>query len=230
MVYMGKLSFLLAEDYIKPKIYFKSKSSKPSAVVDHSYSKDDLNHFEGLENLTQLLSSTKGFIVNAFQIDYYQRLPKLISKTLKANRSFKKLYSLGPELSLSILKRSSKTSYEAQLHDYEFIKVEQDSDLLSKQCETLLSEGHILYILPEASVCWQPNSLEQLQKVCTPLCSTLLSQTVKVPILATLMINDSDKVTIFEPSLPETYSGNLFDSVKKQSEDIYQLLKSSDDM
>lgn len=227
---MGKLSFLLAEDYIKPKIYFKHKFSTSSTIVDHSYSKDDLNHFEGLENLTQLLSSPKGFIVNAFQIDYYQRLPKLISKTLKANRSFKKLYILGPELSLSILKRSTQTAYEAQLHDYEFINVEQDSTLLSEQCEKLLIEGHILYILPEASVCWQPNSLEQLQKVCTPLCSTLLSQTVKVPILATLEADGSDKVTIFEPSFPEAYSVDLFDSIKEQSEDIYQLLKSSDDV
>ncbi len=230
MVQMGKLSFLLAEDYIKPKIYFKSKFSTPSTIVDHSYSKEDLNHFEGLENLTELLSSNKGFIVSAFQIDYYQRLPKLISKTLKVNRSFKKLYILGPELSLSILKRSTKTAYEAQLQDYEFINIEQDSTSLSKQCETLLSEGHILYILPEASVCWQPNSLEQLQKVCTPLCSTLLSQTMKVPILATLAKNDSNKVTIYEPSLPETYSGDLFNSVKEQSEDIYKLLKSTDDL
>lgn len=227
---MGKLSFLLAEDYIKPKIYFKSKFSTSSTIVDHLYSKDDFNHFEGLENLTQLLSSTKGFIVNAFQIDYYQRLPKLISKTLKKNRSFKKLYILGPELSLSILKRSTKTSYEAQLQDYEFINVEQDSTLVTKQCESLLSEGHILYILPETSVCWQPNSLEKLQQVCTPLCSTLLSQTVKVPILATLEIAGSDKVTLFDPSIPESYTGDLFDAVKEQSEHIYRLLKPSDSL
>lgn len=222
---MGKLNFLLAEDYIKPKIYFKSKQSTAS---DNIYSKDDLNSFEGLEHLTPLLCSPKGFIINAFQIDYYQSLPKLISKALKDNYSFKKLYVLGPELSLSILKRSTKTAYERQYQDYEYLNVEQDPDLISQQCVTLLKEGHILYVLPEASVCWKPNTLLKLQKTFTPLCSTLLSQTADVPILATTSTQNSEQVTIFQPDIPKKYSGDLLSRIEKQSEAIYQLLKSTE--
>jgi len=80
---MGKLNFLLAEDYIKPKIYFNSKHIP---AFKTAYSPDDLNQFDGLDYLTELLNSSKGFILNAFQIDYYQSLPRLITRTLKENR------------------------------------------------------------------------------------------------------------------------------------------------
>lgn len=219
---MGKLNFLLAEDYIKPKIYFKSKQAP---IVNTSYSFDDQKQFEGLDHLTQLLCSPKGFIVNAFQIDYYQSLPRLISKSLRNVRSYKKLYILGPELSLSILKRSAKTLYEKQYQDYEYINVEQDSDQVTQQCLTLLKEGHILYVLPEASVCWQPAQLENFQKTFSPLCSTLLSQQAEVPILATASDLESEKVTLYHPDFPENYTGKFGDRIEQQSEAIYNLLE-----
>ena len=220
---MGKLSFLLAEDYIKPKIYFKSKQVP---TVNTMYSPEDHDHFSGLEHLTQLLSSPKGFIVNAFQIDYYQSLPRLIARSIKHIHSFKKLYILGPELSLSILKRSTKTIYEKQLLDYEYINVEQDPDFVTNQCITLLEEGHILYILPETSVCWKPNLLAASDKISHSLCSTLLSQQVTVSILATALENDSGLVTIFPPSTPESYSGDMETRILNQSETLYQLFDS----
>lgn len=221
---MGKLNFLLAEDYIKPKIYFKAKQG---SIINTVYSVEDRQQFKGLEDLTQLLCSSNGFIVNAFQIDYYQRLPRLISKILKHNRSFKRIYILGPELSLSILKRSMTTTYEKQYQDYEYINVEKNSDQLIDQCVTLLNEGHIIYVLPEASVCWEPEPLSQLQKTFTPLCSTLLSQKSNAPILATASSDQSDSVTLYHPNFPEHYTGNLLSRIEKQSEEIYQLLKST---
>lgn len=220
---MGKLSFLLAEDYIKPKIYFKAKQAP---TVNASYSLEDQKQFTGLQHLTQLLCSPVGFIVNAFQIDYYQSVPSLISRSLKNNRSFKKLYILGPELSLSILKRSAKTVYEKQYQSYEYINVEQDANLITAQCIKLLQEGHILYILPEASVCWQPESLSILQKTYTPLCSSLLSQKANAPILATATTDHSEKIMLFPPNFPETYSGSLEVRIEAQSEAIYEVLES----
>lgn len=217
---MGKLSFLLAEDYIKPKIYFKSKQVP---TLNTMYTPEDHDNFSGLEHLTQLLCSPRGFIVNAFQIDYYQSLPRLIAKSLKHIHSFKKLYILGPELSLSILKRSTKTIYEKQLLDYQYINVEQDYDFVTNQCITLLEEGHILYILPETSVCWRPNLLTEPDKISHYLCSTLLSQQVNVSILATALKNESRKVVIFPADTPNAYSGDMETRVYQQSETLYQL-------
>lgn len=223
---MGKLSFLLAEDYIKPKIYFKSKQS-PTVNVNALYSSKDHENFSGLENLTQLLCSPKGFIVNAFQIDFYQTLPRLIAQAIKRSHSFKKLYILGPELSLSILKRSTTTIYESHFKDYEYINVEQDSEFVTDQCVNLLKEGHILYILPETSVCWRPQSNVQTEKVTHALCSTFLSQQVNVPILATASVNDTNHVKIFPVDCPKSYTGDLEIRVNEQSETIYKLLESS---
>ncbi|MDX5981223.1 hypothetical protein SIL77_08115 [Exiguobacterium profundum] len=220
---MGKLSFLLAEDYIKPKIYFKSKQVP---TMDTMYTSEDHNNFSGLEHLTQLLSSPRGFIVNAFQIDYYQSLPRLIARSLNHIHSFKKLYILGPELSLSILKRSTKTIYEKQLLDYEYINVEQDSDFVTNQCMILLEEGHILYILPETSVCWRPNLLNETDKISHSLCSTLLSQQVNVSILATAVKSESEKVVIFPADTPDAYSGDLETRIYQQSETLYRLFDS----
>ncbi|WP_214704008.1 MULTISPECIES: hypothetical protein [unclassified Exiguobacterium] len=221
---MGKLSFLLTEDYIKPKIYFKSKQVP---TVNTIYTPEDHNNFSGLEHLTQLLCSPKGFIVNAFQIDYYQSLPRLIARSLKHIHSFKKLYILGPELSLSILKRSTKTIYEKQVLDYEYINVEQNPDFVTNQCITLLEEGHILYILPETSVCWKPNLLTESSKISHSLCSTLLSQQVKVSILASALKNESEKVIIFPADIPGTYTGDLESRIHQQSETLYRLFDSS---
>ncbi|MGA9468809.1 MAG: hypothetical protein WBV10_14390 [Exiguobacterium marinum] len=221
---MGKLNFLLAEDYIKPKIYFKSKQVP---TVNTIYTPEDHNNFSGLEHLTQLLCSPKGFIVNAFQIDYYQSLPRLIARSLKHIHSFKKLYILGPELSLSILKRSTKTIYEKQVLDYEYINVEQNPDFVTNQCITLLEEGHILYILPETSVCWKPNLLTESSKISHSLCSTLLSQQVKVSILASALKNESEKVIIFPADIPGAYTGDLESRIHQQSETLYRLFDSS---
>lgn len=219
---MGKLNFLLAEDYIKPRIYFQKQTSSFKA----SYSNADVNEFEGLEYLTQLLRSSKGFILNAFQIDYYQTLPKLIARTLQENRSHKKLYILGPELSLSILKRSSKTVYEKQFQEFGYINIEQDQQKVTSQCISLLNEGHILYILPEASVCWQPEPLQQFENQFIPLCSTLLSQKAHVPILSSATTGESDKVTLHEPNMPQQFIGDFESRIAQQSEAIYALLES----
>ncbi len=220
---MGKLDFLLAEDYIKPKIYFKSKHT-PSFKA--TYSSSDVNQFEGLEHLTQILNSPKGFILNAFQIDYYQKLPKLITKTLKENRSFKKIYILGPELSLSILKRSSTTVYEKHFHEFGYINVEQNQKNVIEQCLKLLKEGHILYILPEASICWRPDPLQQFEDKFTPLCSTLLSQEANVPVVLSANSEGSNKVTLFEPNMPQQYIGDFETRIEQQSNSIYSLLES----
>ena len=220
---MGKLDFLLAEDYIKPRIYFQPKQASSFKT---SYSHADTNQFEGLEHLTQLLRSSKGFILNAFQIDYYQTLPKLIARTLQENRSHKKLYILGPELSLSILKRSSKTVYEKHFQEFGYINIEKDQQTLISQCLALLKEGHILYILPEASVCWRPELLQQYENQFVPLCSTLLSQEAHVPILSSATTGESDKVTLHEPSMPQQFIGDFESRIEQQSEAIYTLLES----
>ncbi|WP_215113871.1 hypothetical protein [Exiguobacterium sp. s63] len=220
---MGKLSFLLAEDYIKPKIYFKSKQAP---TLNTKYTSEDYKNFVGLEHLTQLLCSPKGFIVNAFQIDYYQSLPRLIARSLQQSHSFKKLYILGPELSLSILKRSTKTAYEKHLLDYEYINVEQNPEFVTNQCITLLEEGHILYILPETSVCWKPSLLGESDKMSHSFCSTLLSQQVGVSILATALENESGKVTIFPADTPDSYSGDIETKIHQQSETLYCLYDS----
>ena len=221
---MGKLSFLLAEDYIKPKIYFKSKQA---LTVNDIFTSEDKEYFSGLENLTPLLNAPRGFIVNAFQIDYYQSLPRLIAKSLRKNHSFKKLYILGPELSLSILKRSTKTIYETQYNDYEYINVEQDADFVTKQCKKLIQEGHILYILPETNVCWKPQYKFESTDISHLLCSTLLSQQLHVPILATAHENGSDKIIIFPSDFPDSYSGELESRVYEQSEALCHLLEST---
>ncbi|MFN4214693.1 hypothetical protein [Exiguobacterium sp.] len=218
---MGKLNFLLAEDYIKPKIYFHSKQDQTFKAI---YSPTDRNQFEGLEHLTQLLNSPKGFILNAFQIDYYQSLPRLIARTLQENRCYKKLYILGPELSLSILKRSSKTVYEKHFQEFGYINIDQEQKYVINQCLKLLKEGHILYILPEASICWHPEPLQQFENKFTPLCSTLLSQEAHVPILSSATTEGSSKVTLFEPNMPQQYVGDLESRVEQQSESIYALL------
>ncbi|WP_215146230.1 hypothetical protein [Exiguobacterium qingdaonense] len=220
---MGKLSFLLAEDYIKPKIYFKSNQA---STLDTLYTSDDHRNFSGLEHLTQLLCSSEGFIVNAFQIDYYQSLPRLIAKLIKQTHSFKKLYILGPELSLSILKRSTKTMYERHLLDYEYINVEQNIDSVTNQCISLLEEGHILYFLPETSVCWKPNVLTESHKISHSLCSTMLSQQVNASILATALENESRKVVIFPPDDPKSYTGDTETRIYNQSEALYRLFDS----
>ncbi|TCI56132.1 hypothetical protein EVJ30_04390 [Exiguobacterium sp. SH5S13] len=220
---MGKLNFLLAEDYIKPRIYFQAKQTSSFKA---SYSYADTNQFEGLEHLTQLLRSSKGFILNAFQIDYYQALPKLIARTLQENRSHKKLYILGPELSLSILKRSSKTVYEKHFQEFGYINIEQDQQIVISQCLSLLKEGHILYILPEASICWQPEPLQQFENSFTPLCSTLLSQEAHVPILSSATTEESDKVKLYEPNMPQQFIGDFESRIAQQSEAIYTLLES----
>ena len=150
----------------------------------------------------------------------------MIAKSLKHIHSFKKLYILGPELSLSILKRSTKTNYEKQLLDYKYINVEQDHDFVTNQCITLLEEGHILYILPETSVCWRPNLLTEPDKISHYLCSTLLSQHVNVSILATALKNESRKVVIFPADTPNAYSGDIETRVYQQSETLYQLFDS----
>ncbi|WP_214697265.1 MULTISPECIES: hypothetical protein [unclassified Exiguobacterium] len=221
---MGKLSFLLAEDYIKPKIYFKSKQA---STINDIFTSEDKGCFSGLENLTHLLNAPRGFIVNAFQIDYYQSLPRLIARSLKKTHSFKKLYILGPELSLSILKRSTKTIYETQYNDYEYINVEQDTDFVTSQCKKLIQEGHILYILPETNVCWKPQHKTDSADLSHSLCSTLLSQQLQVPILATAHENGSDKIIIFPSDSPDSYSGELESRVYEQSEALCHLLEST---
>lgn len=220
---MGKLNFLLAEDYIKPKIYFESKQAN---FFHNSYSSSDYNQFEGLEHLTQLLHSSTGFIINAFQVDYYQTLPRLVSKTLKENRIYKHIYVLGPELSLSILKRSAKTVYEKHFQEFGYINIEQRFENVFQQCLKLLEEGHILYILPEASICWKPESLKQCENKFTPLCSTLLSQEACVPILPSSKKENNNKFILHEPSKPQTYIGDLNSRIEYQSDAIYSLLES----
>lgn len=220
---MGKLNFLLVEDYLKPKIYFNSKRG---SLFKATYSSNDSNNFRGLEYLTQMLRSSNGFILNAFQIDYYQTLPRLIARTLKENHSFKKLYIVGPELSLSILKRSSKTVYEKHAHNFGYINVEKDSESLLHECLSLLEEGHILYILPEASICWRPEISNANENDLTPLCSAWLSQKANVPILSSSVTEKSDKVTLHEPTLPQQYVGNFESRVYQQSESVYNLLYS----
>lgn len=219
---MGKLNFLLAEDYLKPKIYFQSKLTDNFNV---GYSSTDYDQFDGLEHLTQMLYSPKAVIINAFQIDYYQSLPKLICKTLKESRSYKKLYIVGPELSLSILKRSSKTVYEKHVNDIGYINVERDFQDVFQQCLMLLKEGHILYLLPETSICWKPEPLQIFDDKFIPLCSTLLSQEANVPILCSSSTDNSNKITLHAPNIPNKYTGDFESRIYQQSESIYDLLE-----
>ena len=218
---MGKLSYLLAEDYIKPKIYFKPKQAP---IVNTSYSSDARKQFEGLEHLTKLICSNKGFIVNAFQIDYYQLLPKLISETLKKNNQHKTLYILGPELSLSILKKSRKNVYDQFHNDFQYISIEHDPHFIVEKCLSLLNEGHILYILPEVSATWRPEEALQLNDHFIPFCSCVLSQKSQVPILPSVQALKGDKIILHHQNSPEDYSGPFESKIEKQTNDIYKLL------
>lgn len=221
---MGKLNYLLAEDYIKPRIYFHSKSSSSTDVY---YSKDTKKRFVGLEHLTHLLRSSKGFVVNAFQIDYYQSLPRMILETIKNNQIKKKLYIVGPELSLSILKRGFKTVYDKHFDDLHYLSTEKDHDELLTHCLNLLQEGHIIYMLPEASICWEPTYLKDNDFHVIPLCSSLLSQKANVPIIPTSSKEDISKIVLFESSNPSDFNGELNECVAHQSEKIYQFLHTS---
>lgn len=218
---MGKLSYLLAEDYIKPKIYFKSKQAP---IVNTSYSSDARKQFEGLEHLSKLICSNKGFIVNAFQIDYYQLLPKLISETLKKNNQYKTIYILGPELSLSILKKSRKNVYDQFNHDYQYISIEDNTHFVIEKCISLLEEGHILYILPEVSATWRPEEALQLKNHFIPFSSCVLSQKAQVPILPSVQALQGNKIILYPQNSPDDYSGPLESNIEKQTNDIYKLL------
>ncbi|WP_214822403.1 MULTISPECIES: hypothetical protein [unclassified Exiguobacterium] len=218
---MGKLNFLLAEDYIKPKIYFRSKASENSI----NFSKVNKNNFYGLDHLSQMLLSSSGFIVNAFQVDYYQLLPKLIIETLSSNQIHKKLYIVGPELSLSIIKRGLKTNYDKHFYNFHYLGIEEDQDGLFNHCLNLLKEGHIVYVLPEASFHWKPSHLRENQYNVIPLCSSFLSQSADVPVLTT-SLNDDSKIVLFEPSYPNDYNGCINKCIEQQCDSIYQLLKS----
>lgn len=219
---MGKLSFLLSEDYIKPKIYFKStKDTKNKSL----FTNEELKKFNGINNLTELFTSNKGFIINAFQIDYYQKLPELIAQKLRMYQSSKKIYILGPELSLSIIKRSATTAYQKQFQSYEYINSEYTPDVVTNQCMTLLEQGHILYILPEALTSWKPTQLSDLTKTFTPLCSTLLSQNSEVPIVASILSEHTNQVVLSKPYMPIRDSQNFNTMIEKQSLDIYNFIK-----
>lgn len=218
---MGKLNFLLAEDYIKPKIYFRSKTSENSI----NFSKSNKNNFYGLDYLSQMLLSSSGFVVNAFQVDYYQLLPKLIIETLNTNQIHKKLYIVGPELSLSIIKRGLKTNYDKHFYNFQYLGIEEDPDALFAHCLNLLKEGHIVYILPEASFHWKPSHLKEHQYNVIPLCSSFLSQSADVPVLTT-SLNDDSKIVLFEPNYPNDYIGCINKCIEQQCDSIYQLLKS----
>lgn len=218
---MGKLSHLLAEDYIKPKIYFKPKQAP---MMNTSYSSDVRKQFEGLEHLTKLICSNKGFIVNAFQVDYYQILPKLISETLQKNNQHKIIYILGPELSISILKKSRKNVYDQFHHDFQYISVEQNPHYIVKKCLSLLNEGHILYILPEVSAAWRAEETLQLNDQFMPLCSCVLSQKAQVPILPSVQALKGDKIILHPQNSPGTYRGPFESNIENQTNDIYKLL------
>lgn len=217
---MGKLNFLLAEDYIKPKIYFRSKASENSI----NFSKDNKNHFSGLDHLSQMLLSSSGFVINAFQVDYYQLLPKLIIETLSTNQIHKKLYIVGPELSLSIIKRGLKTNYDKHFYNFQYLGIEEDQDDLFNHCISLLKEGHIVYVLPEASFHWKPSHLRENKYNVIPLCSSFLSQTANVPVLTTSLNGDS-KIVLFEPNHPNDYEGCINKCIEQQCNSIYQLIK-----
>ncbi len=217
---MGKLSFLLAEDYIKPKIYFRSTTSIDSII----YSKDNKKQFHGLDYLSQMLLSSTGFIVNAFQIDYYQLLPRLIFESIDAHQIQKKLYLVGPELSLSIIKRSFNTSYDRNFYNFQYLNIENNPDDLLNQCVDLLKEGHIVYLLPEATFHWEPSFLKENKYSTIPSCSSLLSQLANTPVLTTTILDESNKITILHPDLPSEYSGSLNECIEKQSQTIYQSL------
>lgn len=217
---MGKLSFLLAEDYIKPKIYFRSKASIDSII----YSKGTKKQFHGLDYLSQMLLSSTGFIVNAFQIDYYQLLPRLISESINAHKLSKKLYLVGPELSLSIIKRGFQTAYDKHFYSFNYLSIENNQDDLLNQCVELLKEGHIVYLLPEATFHWEPSLLKENDYSTIPSCSSLLSQLANSPVLTTTTHDGSNKIVILHPDFPSKYSGSLNDCIEKQSETIYQSL------
>ncbi len=124
---MGKLSFLLAEDYIKPRNYFNSKNKSSQAKLTD----EDTEKFIGLNHLLSVLESPNGFIINAFQVDYYQSLPHLILKNYKKFIRISALYVLGPELSLSILKRSAKSVYSQSFDNLEYLNIEYDVQIPS---------------------------------------------------------------------------------------------------
>lgn len=217
---MGKLSFLLAEDYIKPRIYFNSKNKSSQA----KFADEDTEKFIGLNHLLSVLESPNGFIINAFQVDYYQSLPHLILKKLQEVHSYKRLYVLGPELSLSILKRSAKSVYSQSFDNLEYLNIEYDVQNTIEFCIKLLKEGHIVYVLPETSVSWYHNHIIDFDFKITPLCSALLSQRSKTSILCSMPVEDSDQIELCEPNKSIDYSGSLYECVEHQSKSIYEYL------
>lgn len=220
---MSKLGFMLIEDYIKPRINFNPTQA---SLIEPTYGQQDHDKFIGLEHLSQLLISSKGFIVNAFHIDYFQTLPRLIVNQLQVISPSKKLYILGPELSLSIIKRKFNQIHERQFSRFEYLSIERTSLEISTECQQLLSQGHVIYVLPETLVNWQPIRLSEEMDSSKPLCSAFLSQSSKFPVLSATSDN-TNQINLHKPIFPNAYKGKLLACVAEQSEDIYDVLTTS---
>ncbi|MDL5378409.1 hypothetical protein ACNOIU_13040 [Exiguobacterium mexicanum] len=219
---MSKLSNLLARDYVKPHIYFTTKNSP---TIDALFTTSDRNQFRGLENLTTLLQDSKGVIINAFHIDYYQTLPTLIARVLNETYSSKKIWVIGPELSLTILKRSMKNIYPFK-SSVGYLNVDQCENDLIETCVEKLDDGDLLYVLPEVSFGWKPGVEEDYStQEEQPLCSAILSQKSKCPVLPISNSEIDEMIEIHNPVYSSDYKGSIFESAILQSRQVLTALK-----
>lgn len=219
---MSKLSNLLARDYVKPRIYFTTKNS-PS--IEALFTTSDRNQFRGLKNLTTLLEDSEGVIINAFHIDYYQTLPTLIARVLNEIYSSKKIWVIGPELSLTILKRSMKNIYPFK-SSIGYLNIDQCENDLIETCVEKLNEGDLLYVLPEVSFGWKPGVEEDyIINEEQPLCSAILSQKSKCSILPITNSQTDETIEIHAPVSSSDYKGSMFESAILQSRQVLTALK-----
>lgn len=219
---MSKLSNLLARDYVKPRIYFTTRNLP---TIDALFTPSDQKQFRGLDNLSTLLQDSKGIIINAFHIDYYQTLPNLIARILSETYSSKKIWVIGPELSLTILKRSMKSIYPFR-SSIGYLNADQCEKALIETCVEKLHDGDLLYVLPEVSFAWKPGVDEDYNNHEEhPLCSAILSQKSKCSVLPITNSDVDNMIEIHGPVYSKDYRGSIFESAILQSRQVLTALK-----
>lgn len=223
----------LAEIYLEKHIYINPVLFTYFYL---NYKSIDLNRiFEGIK-LEDLISNSKGLIINAFHTDLYQIIPFFVSKFLVDKEIRKKIYIVGPEQSVSLVKSMGQKHY-GDIENVEYLYIDDLNDepypLLLKKCTEVLKEGDILYILPEISFGFNTKDLTTFlnTQVKLPLGSSYLSQKTNTSIVFMNSIVDSDNlrhvIKVSKIIHPSSYDGDFRDKLIEQSKDIFLELETA---
>lgn len=223
----------LAEIYLEKHIY-----TNPVLFTYFylNYKDIDVNKlFEGI-NLEELFLESKGLIINAFHTDLYQIIPFFISKFISDKEISKKVYIVGPEQSVSIVKSMGQKYYDdIEYVDYLYIDDLNDDPypLLLKKCTEVLKKGDVLYILPEISFGFNTKDLTAFlnTQVKLPLGSSYLSQKTNTPIVFMHSVVDIDNlrhvIKVSKIIQPKNYDGEFREKLLEQSKDIFLELETA---